>query len=106
MDYYTLVTPEFVENRIYHALQEFQEIDMWLCLARYLLLLTVVAITACTSQNNAWPRIQETGVLRVGPIHLSAFLGLFDGENLTGIDVDATRSLADLSGLQVEFYLF
>lgn len=79
---------------------------MWLCLARYLLLLTVVAITACTSQNNTWPRIQETGVLRVGLDPTYPPFELFDGENLTGIDVDLARSLADLSGLQVEFVYF
>jgi ABC-type amino acid transport substrate-binding protein len=62
---------------------------------------------ACRApEAGAWPRIAETGILRVGldPTY-PPFATADDGE-LRGLDVDLARALAAELGLQAEFVYF
>lgn len=75
---------------------------MW----RFLTLLALILLTACAQNEDAWARIQETGVLRVGLDPTYPPFEDFDGAALTGIDVDLAHELGGALGLQVEFVHF
>lgn len=78
-------------------------------LTTYLSILLVVAVAllvGCSDKDDAWPRIEREGVLRVGldptfpPFEVTADPGV------EGLDVDLARALASELGLEVKFVYF
>jgi ABC-type amino acid transport substrate-binding protein len=77
------------------------------CSYTYAFFFLLLLLAACrTAEAGAWPRIVESGVLRVGldPTY-PPFETADDGE-LRGLDVDLARALAADLGLQPEFVYF
>jgi ABC-type amino acid transport substrate-binding protein len=72
------------------------------CVSIFLLLLV-----ACRGpEPGAWPRIQETGILRVGLDPTYPPFEMADDGELRGLDVDLARALASDLGLEAEFVYF
>jgi polar amino acid transport system substrate-binding protein len=70
------------------------------------LLLLSLWLAACRRQDDAWERVQQTGVLRVGLDPTYPPFETFDGETLSGLDVDLARAIAADLGAEVEFVHF
>jgi polar amino acid transport system substrate-binding protein len=68
-------------------------------------LLTAV-LPACARQSEAWQRIQQAGVLRVGLDPTYPPFEVADGTAVSGLDVDLARALAQELGLRAEFSYF
>lgn len=69
-------------------------------------LLLLFLLLACRSQTDTWPRIQETGILKVG---LDPTYPPFEAANengVYGLDVDLANAVTADLGLQTEFVLF
>lgn len=71
-----------------------------------LLVVAVALLVGCSDKDDAWPRIEREGVLRVGldptfpPFEVTADPGV------EGLDVDLARALASELGLEVKFVYF
>lgn len=63
-------------------------------------------LLACRNQDDAWQRIQETGVLKVGLDPTYPPFEAADENGVFGLDVDLANALAADLGLQTEFVLF
>lgn len=66
----------------------------------------ICSLFACQSKEDAWERIAQSGVLRVGLDPTYPPFELAEGESLTGLDVDLARAIGDELGLKVEFTYF
>jgi polar amino acid transport system substrate-binding protein len=73
---------------------------------RVISLILLALLLACRSQNDAWPRIQETGILKVGLDPTYPPFEAADANGVFGLDVDLANALATDLGLQAEFVLF
>lgn len=71
-----------------------------------LLLIGSLLLVGCQQEQNAWDRIQETGVLRVGLDPTYPPFESLSGENVEGIDVDLTGAITRLMGLSVDYVYF
>jgi ABC-type amino acid transport substrate-binding protein len=72
----------------------------------FVLLLGLLLLTGCESEADAWPRIAESGVLRVGLDPTFPPFALDEEGVLTGIDVDLAQALAGALGLEAQFTYF
>ncbi len=63
-------------------------------------------LAACRGQEDAWQRVQETGVLKVGLDPTYPPFEAADANGVFGLDVDLANALAADSGVQTEFVLF
>lgn len=77
----------------------------WLTIV-WLLTLALLLLAACRADREAWERIQQSGVLRVGVDPTFPPFALDDGGTLTGIDIDLARALAAEMGLTAQFTYF
>lgn len=68
--------------------------------------LPVVTLAACGQEAGAWPRIQESGVLRVGLDPSYPPFEVADDAGLRGLDVDLMNAVAADLGLETEFVYF
>ncbi len=76
-------------------------------LARTLIVAALfVFLVACSAEDDAWARIEQSGVLRVGLDPTFPPFENDDGQGLHGLDVDLARALAAELGLQAEFVYF
>ncbi len=62
--------------------------------------------TACRQEQDAWERIQESGILRVGLDPTYPPFEVLDANGVAGIDVDLVQAIATDLGLAVEFTYF
>lgn len=69
-------------------------------------LILLALLAACRSQEDAWLRVQETGVLKVGLDPTYPPFEAADESGVFGLDVDLAKALAADLGLQTEFVLF
>ncbi|HUM68790.1 MAG TPA: ABC transporter substrate-binding protein [Chloroflexota bacterium] len=69
-------------------------------------LLWLAFLSACRHQDDAWQRIQETGVLKVGLDPTYPPFEVADANGVFGLDVDLANALATDLGVQTEFVLF
>ncbi|GIK56832.1 MAG: basic amino acid ABC transporter substrate-binding protein [Chloroflexota bacterium] len=63
-------------------------------------------LAACRGQEDAWQRVQETGVLKVGLDPTYPPFEAADANGVFGLDVDLANALAVDLGVQTEFVLF
>lgn len=63
-------------------------------------------LAACRGQEDAWQRVQETGVLKVGLDPTYPPFEAADANGVFGLDVDLANALAADLGVQTEFVLF
>ncbi|MBX3058032.1 MAG: amino acid ABC transporter substrate-binding protein [Anaerolineae bacterium] len=63
-------------------------------------------LAACRGQEDAWQRVQETGVLKVGLDPTYPPFEAADANGVFGLDVDLANALAADMGVQTEFVLF
>lgn len=63
-------------------------------------------LAACRGQEDAWQRVQETGILKVGLDPTYPPFAATDANGVYGLDVDLAKALAADLGLQPEFVLF
>lgn len=70
------------------------------------LILLILLLPACRQSKDAWPRIQQSGILRVGldPTYPPFESG--DVPPLEGFDVDLANAIAADLGLQAQFVYF
>jgi polar amino acid transport system substrate-binding protein len=67
----------------------------------------LLLLSACRpAEGDTWPRIQESGVLRVGIDPTFPPFALADGEKIWGLDADLARALAAELGLEARFTYF
>ena len=67
----------------------------------------LLLLAGCNGRSaDAWPRIQESGVLRVGLDPTFPPFELDDGLGLHGLDVDLARAIGTDLGLEVAFVYF
>ena len=66
----------------------------------------ILLLAACQSDNTAWERIQETGILRVGLDPTYPPFEVADETGLRGLDVDLAQAIAADLGLEVGFVYF
>ncbi|MCL4266165.1 MAG: ABC transporter substrate-binding protein [Anaerolineae bacterium] len=66
----------------------------------------LVLLVACRNQADAWQRVQETGVLKVGLDPTYPPFEAADANGVFGLDIDLANALAADLGLQTEFVLF
>lgn len=78
----------------------------WLSVVWLTSLCLLLLLAACRADREAWDRIQESGVLRVGIDPTFPPFALDEGGTLTGIDVDLARALAAEMGLAAQFTYF
>jgi len=68
------------------------------------LCLLLIVLTACASPDDAWNRVRETGVLRVGmDAGFPPFESVAADGTLVGLDVDLARELGRRLGVEVQF---
>lgn len=70
------------------------------------LLLLLLLLSACQPSDDTWPRIQQTGILRVGLDPTYPPFETADTSPLQGYDVDLARAIAADLGLEVQFTHF
>ena len=82
-------------------------ISAWAPLYLVIILIMIMPLLAgCGQKDDSWQRIQREGVLRVGldptfpPFEVTA------DPDVSGLDVDLARALADEMGLEAEFVYF
>lgn len=63
-------------------------------------------LAACRGQEDAWQRVQETGILKVGLDPTYPPFEAADANGVFGLDVDLANALAADVGVQTEFVLF
>ena len=68
--------------------------------------LMVVAVACSPSTGDAWERIHDAGILRIGVDPTYPPFALDDEGNLAGIDIDLSRALAAELGLEPQFTYF
>ena len=68
--------------------------------------LLLVQATSCRQEQNAWERIQESGILRVGLDPTYPPFEVLAEDGVAGIDVELTQAISEDLGLQVEFTFF
>ncbi|MFZ0543809.1 MAG: transporter substrate-binding domain-containing protein [Candidatus Promineifilaceae bacterium] len=66
----------------------------------------VLLLVGCRNQDDAWPRIQESGILRVGVDPTYPPFEEGDSGPLEGFDVDLARAIAADLGLEAQFTYF
>lgn len=66
----------------------------------------LLAVAGCGEDRDSWPRIEESGVLRVGVDPTFPPFALDEGSTLRGIDVDLARAIAGELGVQAQFTYF
>lgn len=66
----------------------------------------LLVTTGCTNNGDSWPRIRESGTLRIGIDPTFPPFALDDGNSLAGIDVDIGHALAAELGLEADFVYF
>ncbi len=71
-----------------------------------LLFVLLLTLAGCRAEADAWGRISESGVLRVGIDPTFPPFALDEEGMLAGIDVDLARALAAEMGLQAQFTYF
>lgn len=69
-------------------------------------LLVAIALGGCSAETDSWPRIEESGVLRVGLDPTFPPFEVADETGVAGLDVDLAHALADDLGLSAEFVYF
>jgi ABC-type amino acid transport substrate-binding protein len=68
------------------------------------LCLLLIVLTTCASPDDAWNRVRETGVLRVGmDAGFPPFESVAADGTLVGLDVDLARELGRRLGIEVQF---
>ena len=72
----------------------------------WLLLFCLLALAACQSKSDAWERIQDSGVLRVGIDPTYPPFAVATNSDLWGLDVELMRAVAAVYGLDAEFVYF
>jgi polar amino acid transport system substrate-binding protein len=75
-------------------------------LAIILTVLMLVQTTSCRQEQNAWERIQESGILRVGLDPTYPPFEVLEEAGVVGIDVDLVQAIAGDLGLEVQFTFF
>lgn len=63
-------------------------------------------LVACQNRADAWGRVQENGVLRVGIDPTYPPFAIADANGIYGFDVDLAQALAAQLGVEAEFVLF
>ncbi len=81
-------------------------LNKWHIKSLYGLICLLLLLVACRSQDDAWSRIQETGILKVGLDPTYPPFAAADANGVFGLDVDLANALAADLGLQAEFVLF
>lgn len=76
-----------------------------ICLA-WLLLFCLLCLAACQPESDAWARIQQSGVLRVGIDPTYPPFAVATDSDLWGLDVDLMRAVAAAYNLEAEFVYF
>jgi polar amino acid transport system substrate-binding protein len=71
-----------------------------------LLLILLTLLTACQQPDESWPRIEKSGILRIGLDPTYPPFELADGIPLEGFDVDLARAIAADLGLEAQFTHF
>ena len=71
-----------------------------------LTVLMLVQTTSCRQEQNAWERIQESGILRVGLDPTYPPFVVLEEDGVVGIDVDLAHAISEDLGLEVEFTFF
>ncbi len=71
-----------------------------------LLALLTLPLAACQQPDDSWPRIQQSGILRIGLDPTYPPFELADGIPLEGFDVDLAHAIAADLGLQAQFSHF
>ncbi len=66
----------------------------------------VICFSGCRSLEDAWERVQETAVLRVGVDPTYPPFSAADSTDLWGLDVDLARALGEELGVTVQFTYF
>lgn len=69
-------------------------------------MLSLLLSAGCRGDDDAWPRIEESGILRVGVDPTFPPFALAEGEEIDGLDVDLARALARELGLEPQFTYF
>lgn len=74
----------------------------------WLIVVTVLTlfVSGCRSEGDAWQRIQESGILRVGLDPTYPPFENLVGDEVEGLDVDLARAIGRDLGLRVEFVHF
>lgn len=72
----------------------------------WLLIGCLLSLAACQSQNDAWTRIQRSGVLRVGIDPTYPPFAVATDNDLWGFDVDLMRAIAAAYDLEPQFIYF
>lgn len=75
-------------------------------IALRLVIAGLLVTAGCSVTGDSWPRIKESGTLRIGIDPTFPPFALDDGGSLAGIDVDIGRALAAEVGLEPEFVYF
>ncbi len=70
------------------------------------ILFLMIFLVGCGNDSDAWVKIQDTGTLRVGLDPTYPPFESFDGENLSGFDVDLAYAIGEDLGIEVEFVHF
>jgi polar amino acid transport system substrate-binding protein len=70
------------------------------------LLAALVLLVACSNQESTWDRVQHSAVLRVGLDPTYPPFEFYDGQSLTGIDVELAQAIAAEYGLAPAFVHF
>ncbi|HUS94284.1 MAG TPA: transporter substrate-binding domain-containing protein [Patescibacteria group bacterium] len=68
--------------------------------------LCFIGTTSCQQEQDAWDRIQESGILRVGLDPTYPPFEVLAADGVAGIDVDLAQAIAKDLGLRVEFTYF
>lgn len=72
----------------------------------FCLLVLLLGVGACGQQGDAWQRVQERGVLRVGIDPTYPPFAAADDTAVYGFDIDLAQALAEQMGVTAEFVLF
>ncbi|MCJ7739564.1 MAG: transporter substrate-binding domain-containing protein [Anaerolineae bacterium] len=81
--------------------QRLMDVGWW---TRIVLGICLACMSGCTSSDEIWARVRETGVLRVGmDASFPPFEAVEPGGVLIGFDVALARALGRLMGVRIEF---
>lgn len=71
-----------------------------------LIIAALLCLTGCAADNDTWPQIEASGVLRAGVDPTFPPFATADGADAQGLDIDLARALADELGLEAQFTYF
>ena len=80
------------------------DVSRWTFFIFHCLVLVALPLTACARPDDAWDRVLETGILRVGmDASFPPFEFVAADGTLIGFDVDLARELGQRLGVEVHF---